>query len=218
MGDCTKSQTLRVSPAEPGDFLLIIKAGKSAVVSAGIASTFARPNTDCLGWRSDGNPRGAALLHFDTEQSRGDHHNLVMRALQRDGRTRPPERLQSYCLTGFGYAEMRLVSRSMGGSFHLAGRQRRSRRIPQRRGGSLRSCPVAPRASYRICASDHWGSAPKSWRRRKESWPSWQRTEPQGRNCLEGNQRRRRSFQDRNEMVAACPHPSQGCTVFLLVQ
>ena len=98
-----------VEISHPGNITVIeahLKAGKSALVSAGIASIFAPEGVDCLGWRSDANPRESAVLHFDTEQSRGDHHRLVARALTRARRSTQPRCLTSYCLTGWGYAEM----------------------------------------------------------------------------------------------------------------
>ena len=94
----------------PGSLTVIeahIKTGKSAFVSAGLASTMASAGGDCLGWASDGNPHERAVLHFDTEQSRGDHHRLVKRALARAGADEAPRWLQSYCLTGLSCAEMR---------------------------------------------------------------------------------------------------------------
>jgi len=86
-----------------------VKAGKSATIGGGLASTFASLEADCLGWRSDGNPKGYAVLHFDTEQSRGDHYNLICRALARDERSRPPAWLQSFCFTGVSLAELHLA-------------------------------------------------------------------------------------------------------------
>ena len=98
-----------VEICHPGNITVIeahLKAGKSAFVSAGIASIFAPEGVDCLGWRSDANPRDGAVLHFDTEQSRGDRHRLVARALTRAGRSTQPVCLKSYCLTGWDCADM----------------------------------------------------------------------------------------------------------------
>jgi hypothetical protein len=44
---------------------------------------------DTLGFLS-GNPDGKAVIHFDTEQSRYDHHALVSRAMRRAGVTSAP--------------------------------------------------------------------------------------------------------------------------------
>lgn len=82
------------------------KSGKSAISAAAIASSFSREQSDCLGWESL-NPQGRAVLAFDTEQSRGDHHRLMTRALAMAGTTEPPPWLESYCITGFSCAEMR---------------------------------------------------------------------------------------------------------------
>jgi hypothetical protein len=104
-----------VEICHPGNITVIeahLKAGKSAFVSAGIASIFAPAGVDCLGWRSDANPRDGAVLHLDTEQSRGDHHRLVARALTRAGRSSKPECLTSYCLTGWGCADMQAAVES----------------------------------------------------------------------------------------------------------
>jgi hypothetical protein len=84
------------------------KSGKSAFVAAGIASTFAPEGADTLGWRS-ANVEGRAVLHIDTEQSRGDHYNLMRRALAIAGANEPVPWLQSYCLTGCTCAELRMA-------------------------------------------------------------------------------------------------------------
>lgn len=109
-----------VEICHPGNITVIeaqLKAGKSAFVSAGIASIFAPEGVDCLGWRSDANPQGGAVLHFDTEQSRGDHHRLVARALARAGRSTKPECLTSYCLTGWSCPDMQMaVEATVGGA------------------------------------------------------------------------------------------------------
>jgi hypothetical protein len=84
-----------------------IKSGKSSFVSALLASIIGQQGIDYLGCRSDGNPRKLALVHFDTEQSRGHHHKLILRALSRARLDRPPSYFYSYLFTGLGYAEMR---------------------------------------------------------------------------------------------------------------
>lgn len=76
-----------------------MKAGKSACVGAMIAATMDNPNADCLGFASS-NPQRLAVLHFDTEQSRFDHHRLVSFSVRRADRTQPPSWLYSYYLKG----------------------------------------------------------------------------------------------------------------------
>ncbi len=89
----------------PGNLTSItsaIKTGKSAVIGAMIASALADGNAgDLLGFTSS-NPKGFALLHFDSEQSPGDHWYQVTRALKRAGRGQAQLWLHSYCLTGLG--------------------------------------------------------------------------------------------------------------------
>ncbi len=84
-----------------------VKTGKSAFVSAMIASTMADPEArrDLLGVTSS-NPNGYAVLHIDTEQSLYDHHELCMRTIARAGLTEPPAWFRSCCLTGFHIAEL----------------------------------------------------------------------------------------------------------------
>jgi hypothetical protein len=74
------------------------KAGKTALIGAMLAATM-EPTGDVLGIVSE-NPRGLALVHFDTEQSRADHHAVIRRGLFRAGRAEPPPWLRSYCVTG----------------------------------------------------------------------------------------------------------------------
>ena len=66
----------------PGNLTVIAahdKAGKSGLVGSFIAASFGREG-DCLGIKS-GNPEELAVIHFDTEQSPGDHFARVMKAL-----------------------------------------------------------------------------------------------------------------------------------------
>ena len=71
------------------------KAGKSAVIAAIITTQLdGKEHLGMLG----GNPKGRAVIHFDTEQSRYDHHQLVRRALHRAGVKEAPEWLRSYTL------------------------------------------------------------------------------------------------------------------------
>lgn len=88
----------------PGNLTAInaqAKAGKSALVSAMIASAIAGDaERDTLNlWSS--NPEGKALLHFDTEQSTEDHWHLIDRALRRAGARAMPSWVLSFCLSGW---------------------------------------------------------------------------------------------------------------------
>ena len=74
------------------------KAGTTAQIGAMLAATM-KPAGDCLNVWSE-NPQAHAVLHFDTEQSRADHHRVIKRALGRAGRAEPPPWLRSFCLTG----------------------------------------------------------------------------------------------------------------------
>ena len=99
--------------ATPENFVVIqakVKAGKSATVGAIIASTM-MPEGDCLGFDSP-NPRGRAVLHFDTEQSRYHHHMVLVRSLKRAGRTVPPRWLASYYVKGLTIEQRLGVLRS----------------------------------------------------------------------------------------------------------
>jgi len=84
------------------------KAGKSAFISAMQASAMVVEDVcrDFLGVSSD-NLRSHAMLHFDTEQSRYDHHECVLRTLKRAGIAEPPPWFGSYCLTGKTAVELR---------------------------------------------------------------------------------------------------------------
>lgn len=103
-----------VEVAHAGNLVIIEgpnKSGKSAFYGAGIAAIMGKNAGDCLGWESDGNPDGGAVLHFDTEQSRGDHHSVIMKAQARAGVRETPAWFDSYCLTGWELAEARLSIR-----------------------------------------------------------------------------------------------------------
>ena len=103
-----------VEVAHAGNLVVIEgpnKSGKSAFYGAGIAAIMGKNAGDCLGWESDGNPDGGAVLHFDTEQSRGDHHSVIMKAQARAGVRETPAWFDSYCLTGWELAEARLSIR-----------------------------------------------------------------------------------------------------------
>jgi DnaB-like helicase N terminal domain len=99
--------------ATPENFVVIqakVKAGKSATVGAILASTMT-PEGDCLGFVSP-NPRGHAVLHFDTEQSRYHHHMVLVRSMKRAGRTVPPRWLSSYYVKGISIEQRLGVLRS----------------------------------------------------------------------------------------------------------
>lgn len=84
------------------------KAGKSAVVSAIIGAAMSDdPLNDYLGFSTRENTAGHALIHVDTEQSRYDHEQIVLRALRRGDCEQPPPWLRSYCITDFSFTERR---------------------------------------------------------------------------------------------------------------
>lgn len=78
------------------------KAGKTAFIGAMIASTM-QPTGDTLGVSSS-NLTGAAVIHFDTEQSPYDHHAVITQALGRAG-CEAPDWLRSYRLADVGIAD-----------------------------------------------------------------------------------------------------------------
>ena len=80
------------------------KTGKSAVIGATLATLL--DGKEHLGMRG-GNPEGRAVIHFDTEQSRYDHHQLVRRAMSRAGVKEAPKWLRSYSLADVPTAERR---------------------------------------------------------------------------------------------------------------
>lgn len=93
----------------PGNLTTIsaqAKAGKSAVISAMTASTFARSDTDCLGFNSQ-NLNGFAVIKIDTEQSEFDHWEGNQRTMRRAQVDAAPPWLRSYCLTGFSADDVR---------------------------------------------------------------------------------------------------------------
>jgi len=89
--------------ATPGNLATItagVKAGKTSVIGAMMASAMAEStDVDLLGFSSS-NPNFYALLHFDSEQSPDDHWHQIARALRRARLPQPPPWLYSYCLTG----------------------------------------------------------------------------------------------------------------------
>ena len=91
--------------ATPGNLATItagVKAGKTGVIGAMMASAMTEnKDADLLGFSSS-NPKSYALLHFDLEQSPYDHWHQIARALKRAGLQKSPPWLWSYCLTGLG--------------------------------------------------------------------------------------------------------------------
>ena len=82
------------------------KAGKSAFLGAMLAAAMHPEASDqmTLGIRSSG-AGGRAIIHFDTEQSRHDHHILIERSLTRSGLDIEPHFLRSYCVTDLGIGD-----------------------------------------------------------------------------------------------------------------
>lgn len=100
-----------VEVAHAGNLVVIEgpnKSGKTAFYGAGIASILAKDG-DFLGWESDGNPQRHAVLHFDSEQSRGDHDAVVRRAMGRANCSTTPEWFDSFCLTGWELSDSKLA-------------------------------------------------------------------------------------------------------------
>jgi hypothetical protein len=87
------------------------KVGKSAFLAASLAATFGKNTGDCLGWESDGNPKNHAVIHVDSEQSRGDHDAMIRRAIRRSGITDIPGWFESYCLSGWELDDARFAIR-----------------------------------------------------------------------------------------------------------
>jgi len=89
-----------------------VKSGKSAVEEAIMAAAINgnRQGPDTLGFSAE-NPKGFALLHFDTEQSRFDHDALVRRALRRARATEPPAWFISYSTADLDIGQRRRAIR-----------------------------------------------------------------------------------------------------------
>jgi hypothetical protein len=101
----------RTPVCTPGNLTAVsasVKSGKSSFIAAMIASvvTDEPEGVDTFGIRAR-NPDGLALLHFDTEQSRFDHWQLITRALQRAMVDTPPPWFSSYSLAGLTAPESR---------------------------------------------------------------------------------------------------------------
>ncbi len=105
-----------VEIAHAGNLVTIaaaVKSGKSSVIAAMIASLMGEdPERDYLAF-SGSNPDGKAVLHFDTEQSRGDHWRMGMRMINRAGLEVPPAWYQSYSLISLSPKERVEVIRAM---------------------------------------------------------------------------------------------------------
>jgi len=97
---CTPGN-LAVMVAPPG-------VGKSATIGGVLAAAMSRltDNVDCLGFTGP-NYGEEPLLHFDTEQSKGDFQKLLHRSMKRAGKTEKPAWLHSYHLTGKSAEECR---------------------------------------------------------------------------------------------------------------
>lgn len=82
--------------------------GKSNYVSALIAGAVKPENAegiDTLGVSIEGNPKGKAVLFYDTEQSEVQLYKNVSTLLRRCGRDTMPEWFKAYCLTGMSRKE-----------------------------------------------------------------------------------------------------------------
>ena len=90
------------TPANLSTITSAIKTGKSAVIGALAAAAMPHSHdADLLGFSSS-NPKGTALLWFDSEQSPDDFWHGVYRSVLRAGLREPPPWLHAYCLTGLG--------------------------------------------------------------------------------------------------------------------
>ena len=82
--------------------------GKSNYVAALIAGAVKPENAegiDTLGVSIEGNPKGKAVLFYDTEQSEVQLYKNVSTLLRRCGRDTMPEWFKAYCLTGMSRKE-----------------------------------------------------------------------------------------------------------------
>lgn len=81
------------------------KAGKSALLGGTVAALI--DGKEHLGMTAPVNTAGHGWIHFDTEQSRYDHHRLICRAMERAGVNTLPEWFRSYSLADVPTAERR---------------------------------------------------------------------------------------------------------------
>lgn len=82
--------------------------GKSNYVAALIAGAVKQEKEetiDTLGISIEGNPKGKAVLFYDTEQSEVQLYKNVSTLLRRSGRDTMPEWFKAYCLTGMSRKE-----------------------------------------------------------------------------------------------------------------
>lgn len=82
--------------------------GKSNYVAALIAGAVKPENAegiDTLGVSIEGNPKGKAVLFYDTEQSEVQLYKNISTLLRRCGRDTMPEWFKAYCLTGMSRKE-----------------------------------------------------------------------------------------------------------------
>ncbi len=89
-----------------------IKSGKSSVIAAMMASTMGEMNRDYLGFEGN-NPDLKTILHFDSEQSKGDHYAMMMRMLRRAEITNAPSCFQSFPLLSQTPHERRIAVLAM---------------------------------------------------------------------------------------------------------
>ena len=85
-------------------FIADQKSAKSSSMAAMIGSIMGLPGRDYLGFTGQ-NPSGKTVLHFDTEQSAGDHDALILRTLRRAGIDSPPDWFRSVHLRPFTVEE-----------------------------------------------------------------------------------------------------------------
>jgi len=85
-------------------FIADQKSAKSSSMAAMIGSLMGLPGRDYLGFTGQ-NPTGKTVLHFDTEQSAGDHDALILRTLRRAGIDTPPPWFRSVHLRPFTVEE-----------------------------------------------------------------------------------------------------------------
>jgi hypothetical protein len=90
------------SIATPGNIVVIqskAKGGKSGFIGAKIARAISDDTIgDYLGIEARPNADGKAVVHFDTEQSRYDAHQIIATSLRRGSLAAPPAHLRSYFL------------------------------------------------------------------------------------------------------------------------
>ncbi len=102
-----------VEICHPGNLAVITgppKSCKSSFMQSFIASPIAIADEgNLLGLSAPSNDDGLALIHIDTEQSRGDHYTMVRTALRRANVERPPGWFYSYNLSGWEPKDVRDV-------------------------------------------------------------------------------------------------------------